>query len=167
MLVAGGIIAGGQAPLDPKLLAQLKRLFPSASSFSPKGGDPPRYTAYIADAQAAAQTVAGYVFLTTDLEPLERGYEGPIKILVGLDTKGILAGIIVVDHHEPYGNFSIEPPEFAAQFRGKNIREGFRVGADVDAVSRATISVMSATRAIKNSARRVARQLLTPPGARQ
>jgi len=103
---------------------------------------------------------------TDDLEelmPLARGYDGPIVMLVGLDTKGILAGVIVTDHHEPYGSFSVEPPEFAAQFKGKDIRDAFKVGGDIDAVSRATISVTSATRAIKNSSRRIARQYLTAP----
>jgi hypothetical protein len=71
--------------------------------------------------------------------------------------------VVVVEHHEPYGNFSIERPEFAAQFRGKNIRDAFKVGVDVDAVSRATISITSASRAIRNSSRRVARALLSPP----
>jgi transcriptional regulator of nitric oxide reductase len=78
-------------------------------------------------------------------------------MLVGMDLKGILTGIIVVEHHEPYGDFSIDPPEFANQFRGKNILDAFKVGSDVDAVSRATISVTSATRAIRNSSRRIAR----------
>ena len=107
--------------------------------------------------------MAGFAFWTTELEPLERGYDGPIKILVGMDPKGVLTGIIVAQHHEPYGNFSIEPPAFAAQFRGKNIRDPFKMGGHIDAVSRATMTVSSAARAIRNSARRVARQLLTPP----
>jgi transcriptional regulator of nitric oxide reductase len=80
-----------------------------------------------------------------------------------MDTKGILTGIIVVEHHEPYGNFSVDRPKFAAQFKDKNIRDPFKVGADIDAVSRATISVASGSRAVRNSARRVARQLLAPP----
>jgi len=79
-----------------------------------------------------------------------------------MDTKGILTGIIVTDHREPYGNFSIDLPQFAAQFKGKNIRDPFKVGADIDAVSRASISIASATRAIRNSARRMARQFPLP-----
>ena len=109
------------------------------------------------------QDVAGLAFWTTEIEPLERGYDGPIKILVGMDMQGMLTGIVVAQHHEPYGDFSIEPPQFAAQFKGKSVRDGFRVGADIDAVSRATISVTSAARAIRNSARRMATQLLAPP----
>ena len=146
--------------LDPKLQAQLKQLFPAAASFSPKGGTPLHIKA-----MSSSGTLLGLAFMTTDLEPLERGYDGPIRILVGMDTKGILAGIIVVGHNEPYGYFSVDTPQFPAQFRGKDIRDSFKVGDDIDAVSRATMSITSATRAIRNSSRRVARMLLTPPGA--
>lgn len=153
-----------QSTASSILEAQLKRVFPTATSFSPKQtGPPPHYIAYTGDGNS--KTIAGYAFWTTDLEPLERGYDGPIKMLVGMDTRGILTGVLVTEHHEPYGNFSVEPPRFAAQFRGKDIRDPFKVGSDVDAVSSATISITSASRAIRNSARRVARALLTPPGA--
>jgi NosR/NirI family transcriptional regulator, nitrous oxide reductase regulator len=160
LLVSAAIAVAGQVTSDSKLQSQLKQLFPRATGFSPKEGQPPHFTAY-----SGGQTVSGYAFWTTELEPLERAYDGPIKILVGMDIKGILTGIIVVDHHEPYGNFSIEPPQFAAQFKGKNIRDPFKVGNDIDAVSRATISITSSTRAIKNSARRMAREFLAPPEA--
>ena len=118
---------------DPKLIAELKQLFPFATSFSPKGGATPHITAFVNS--AGTQVEAGYAFWTTELEPLERGYHGPIKILVGMARKGILAGVIVVENHEPYGNFSVEPPQFALQFKGKDIRDPFKVGRDVDANS--------------------------------
>jgi NosR/NirI family nitrous oxide reductase transcriptional regulator len=156
------VAAGAQPPTDPKLQAYLRQLFPSATVFSPKAGDPPHFKAFATDPRSGTPTLAGFAFWTTELEPLERGYDGPIKMLVGMDTKGILTGLVVVSHREPYGSFSIEPPEFAAQFKGKNIRDPFRVGADVDAVSRASITVGSASRAIRNSARRAGRQLLAP-----
>ena len=54
-------------------------------------------------------------------------------------------------------------PEFVAQFKGKNIRDKFQVGADVDAIARATITVTSSSRAIRNSSRRIARAYLAPP----
>ena len=156
MLAAVAVLTA-QTPADAKLQANLKHLFPTATSFTPKGGDPPHFKAM------NGQTLLGLAFWTTELQPLERAYDGPIKILVGMDTKGILTGIIVVEHHEPYGNFSVDTAGFAAQFRGKNIRDAFKVGADVDAISRATISVTSSARAIRNSARIAARQLLTAP----
>jgi NosR/NirI family transcriptional regulator, nitrous oxide reductase regulator len=162
LLAASVVVSGRQTAIDPKLHAQLTQLFPSARAFSPKGGDPPHFKVYAGEPATGAAPI-GYAFWTTELEPLERGFDGPIKILVGMDPKGILTGIIVAQHNEPYGNFSIDPPAFAAQFRNKNIRAAFKVGADIDAVARATMTVSSAARAVRNSARRVARQLLAPP----
>lgn len=146
-------LAAGQITAD----ARLKLLFPGATSFSPKGGDPPHFKAY------NGETLLGYAFWTTELLPLERGYGGPIAILVGLDTKGVLTGISIGEHHEPYGDFSIDLPSFAAQFKGKDVRDPFRLGEDIDAVSRATITMSSAVRTVRNSARRMARQYLAPP----
>jgi transcriptional regulator of nitric oxide reductase len=153
-----------QGVADPKLQAQLKRLFPDAASFTPKGGSPPHFKALGRTRGSGPDVVIGYAFWTTELEPLERGYDGPIKILVGLSPQSVLTGIVVAEHREPYGDFSIDPPEFSAQFAGKSIRDPFRIGSDIDAVSRATISVGSASRAVRNSARRVAKQLLAASG---
>ena len=154
--VAGSVTlldAGGQS-----LESRLKQLFPAATSFSPKEGDPPHFTAY-----TSSKAVAGYAFWTTEIVPLERGYGGPIAMLVGLDASGKITGIIMGEHHEPYGDFSIDPPKFASQFRNKDVRDPFKLGEDIDAVSRATITMSSAVRAIRNSSRRMARQFLTAP----
>jgi NosR/NirI family transcriptional regulator, nitrous oxide reductase regulator len=151
------VLVAAQGSIDSRTETNLKRLFPSATAFTPKAGDPPHFKAM------NGQTLLGLAFWTTELQPLERAYDGPIKILVGMDTKGVLTGVVVVEHHEPYGNFSVDTAGFAAQFRGKSIRDAFKVGVDVDAVSRATISITSASRAIRNSARLAARQLLPPP----
>ena len=152
-LTAGQSAAG----IDPKLQGQLKQLFPAATFAEASR------SAHFKAFAPNPQTVAGLTFWTTEIEPLERGYDGPIKILVGMDTKGFLTGVVVAAHNEPYGDFSVDRPEFAAQFKGKNIRDPFRVGADIDAVSRATITITSAARAIRISARRMATQLLAPP----
>jgi len=160
LVLGGHVVAGGQPAPDAILRAQLMQLFPSATTFSPKAGTPPHYKAFINDSPAPAPRLLGLAFWTTELEPLERGYDGPIKILVGMDPQGILAGIIVAAHHEPFGDFSIDPPKFAAQFKGKTIRDPFVVGKDVDAVSRASITIGSAARAIRDSSRLIAKQLL-------
>jgi NosR/NirI family transcriptional regulator, nitrous oxide reductase regulator len=159
VLAASVAVLSGQATLDGRTEVLLVELFPAATSFSPKIGNPPHYEAYSA---GSARTLLGHAFWTTDIDPLERGYDGPIKILVGLDMRGVVAGVIVADHHEPYGYFSVDTPEFAEQFKGKSVRDAFRVGADVQAISRATLTVSSATRAIRNSARRVATALVPP-----
>jgi transcriptional regulator of nitric oxide reductase len=148
---------------NPNPAAELKRLFPTAAAFSPLGGEPLHFKAYAADPKTnPSAPLVGIAFWTTDLVPQEHGYHGPIHILVGLDMTGVLTGAIVTYNSEPYGYFSVEPPKFAAQFKGKSIRDPFRVGGDVDAVSRASISIGSAARAIRDSSRMVARQLLPP-----
>ena len=141
--------------------AELKRLFPAAAAFSALTGEPLHFTAYAADPKTAPATPPlGVAFWTTDMVPQEHGYHGAIHILVGMDMTGVLTGVVVTYDSEPYGYFSVEPPKFAMQFKGKRISDQFRVGGDVDVVSRASISIASATRAIRDSARMVARQLL-------
>jgi transcriptional regulator of nitric oxide reductase len=155
------LLLGGQS--SPAVIQdRIRQLFPNATSITPKETTPPHYKVFERGPDGLPR-LAGVAFLTTELEPLERGYDGPIKILVGMTIAGRLTGVRVIEHREPYGSFSVETPEFAAQFVGKDIHDPFRVGEDVDAVARASITMGSAARAIRNSARRVARQLLTPP----
>jgi NosR/NirI family nitrous oxide reductase transcriptional regulator len=153
--------------VNPEPELELKQLFPAAAAFSPLAGTPPHVTAYRTNPQSdpGARPI-GFAFWTTDLVPNERGYHGPIRILVGMDPAGILAGVVVDSDTEPYGYFSVEPPQFAAQFKGKSIRDSFKVGSDIDAVSRATISVTTVSRSVRNTSRRVARQLLTAEPAK-
>ena len=143
--------------------AELKRLFPAAAAFSPLAGEPLHFNAYAADPKAnPAEKAIGVAFWTTDLVPQEHGYHGPIHMLVGMDMTGTLTGVVVTYNSEPYGYFSVEPPKFAAQFKGKRFSDPFRVGGDVDAVSRASITIASAARAVRDSSRTIAKQLLPP-----
>jgi NosR/NirI family transcriptional regulator, nitrous oxide reductase regulator len=162
-VLACALIVSAQAPTG-KLGGQLKQLFPDASSFSAKEGDPPHIKAFAMDARTRTTVLLGLAFFTSDLVPLERGYDGPINMLIGMDTKGVLTGVVVISHKEPFGPISVEKPRFAQQYKGKSIRDPFKVGDDVDAVSTATITITSATRAIKQSARRIAVQYLKPEG---
>ena len=166
LLCSGAIVAAAAQRIQTHSAEpHLKQVFPNAVAFSPFGGNPLHYKAYGTDPrQNPSAPPIGFVFWTTDLVPKEQGYHSPIHILVGMNTAGVLTGALVVWNLEPYSYFSIDPPKFAAQFKGKSIRDPFRVGADVDAVSRASISVSSATRAVRDSSRMVA-QLLLPPDA--
>jgi NosR/NirI family nitrous oxide reductase transcriptional regulator len=163
IVIAPLMLASAQVQRKDPVANLLRELFPDAASFSEKEGDPPHFKAFGADSAGSGAEVIGYAYWTTELDPLERGYDGPIKMFVGLEPNGQLRGIILTEHYEPYGDFSIEPPAFSAQFEGKDIRERFRVGEDIDAVSRATITVRSASRAVRNSSRRIARAYLAPP----
>jgi transcriptional regulator of nitric oxide reductase len=155
------LVAADRIFTNPKPDAHLKHLFPAAAAFSPLAGSPLHFTAYGTDPRAdPAARAIGYAFWTTDLVPQEHGYHGPIHILVGLDLAGTLTGVVVDYDSEPYGYFSVELERFAAQFKGKSVRDPFKVGGDVDAVSRASISISSATRAIRDSSRTIAQHLL-------
>lgn len=148
---------------NPKPDAHLKKLFPQAAAFSPLQGTPLHFKAYAADPKANPNApLLGYAFWTTDIVPNERGYHAAIHFLVGLDLKGVITGVVLDYDSEPYGYFSIQPPEFVAQFKGKSVRAPFRLGEDIDAVSRATITMSSAVRAIRDSSRTMARQFLDP-----
>jgi transcriptional regulator of nitric oxide reductase len=166
ILLAATIAVAGQKRthgfVDPLPTATLKRLFPQAVAFTPRTDEPLHFTAYGSGGPAGATPPLGYAFWTIDTVPESKGYHGHIHMLIGLDPAGRLTGVIVDVNTEPYGNFSVDRPEFAAQFKGKSIRDPFIVGKDVDAVSRATITVRAAAQAIRDSARLVARAVLKP-----
>lgn len=153
--------------MDPLPTARLKMLFPKAVSFTPRDKDPLHFTAYADDiARKPEARPIGFAFWTQELLPEELAYHGSIHMLVGMDIHGVLTGVFVDHHTEPYGWFSIEPPEFAAQFDGKSIRDPFIVGQDIDAASRATITLRSASRSIRDSARMIAKAFLLPEAVR-
>lgn len=154
--------------IDPMPTARLKTLFPTAAVFTPRGEkDPLYFTAYAADpGKATGAKPLGWAFWTVDLVPGELGYHGHIHMLIGMNTQGRITGVIMDRNTEPYGDISINKPEFPLQFKGKSIRDRFEVGQDVDVTSRATISVRAAAREIRESSRMVARAVLTPDALR-
>ncbi len=145
----------------------LQQVMPAADRFSAKAGTPPVFTAFAADPATGNETVIGYVFQTSDLPPEEIGFSSTIDVLVGLNTAATVTAIKVLDYNESFrssrGDFlSIRP--FQEQFRRKPLTDSFRVGRDIDGVSRATISSWAATRGVYNAARRVAQSYLAGSG---
>jgi len=149
-----------QVPTNER--AALKEVFPEADVFSIKGGQLPHHKAYKTDPETGTNRLVGVIFLTAEVESDEFAYGGPIYIMVGLTTSGIITKVRIVEHYEPYGYFSIDPPEFAHQFEGKTILDRFEEGRDIDSVTTATITVDGAARVIKKSARKIARKYLAP-----
>ncbi len=153
------------APLDDKLTRELKSVFPDATSFAARTGELPHFRVYQRDPDQGEPRLLGFAYFTTDIEKLEKGYKAPINFLVGMTVEGQITGVKLVEHDEPYGYFSIETASFHAQFTGKSILDRFRVGRDIDAISSATITIASASRGIRNSGRRIARQYLAESDA--
>ncbi len=105
--------------------------------------------------------LVGLAFFTNELDPKVQGYKASFWMLVGMTPSGRLTGVAIDYHAEPFGYFSIDPPAFGTQFEGKSVMDPLQVGDDIDAVSRATITVESATRAIRQGSRQLMRQFLS------
>lgn len=145
-------------PVTPELMLEV---FPQASRFSEKSGSPPVVTAYADSVEG--ESVVGYIFETKDYPPEEIGYSAPIEVIAGLDMTGTITGIKVLFYRESYksirGDF-LATERFPNQFEGKNVIDGFRVGRDIDGVSRATITSWAVSRGIRNAGREVAQAYL-------
>ena len=154
-LTTNAVFAQSAIPVTPELLSDL---FPRATEFSEKSGNPPVIRAFAED-ESGGQELLGYIFETADLPPEEVGYSAPINVLVGMRLDGTLTSIQVLFYRESYksirGDF-LATERFPNQFDDKNITEGFRVGRDVDGVSRATLTSWAVSRGIRNAGRRVA-----------
>lgn len=160
--------------VSPSLFAQVQeeqilQLFPKATRIEPKRESPPVYAAYQLD------ELLGYAFESTDYSNLQ-GFSGkPIRLLIGLDPSGVLAGVTVLEHHEPvflHGLGEQSLFDFVDQYRQTSIskpilvggREGAASEGDsvtrIDGVSKATVSVVILNETVLLSALSVARELL-------
>jgi len=72
-----------------------QEVFPGATRFGDPQGEPPILPAYAAD------KLLGYVYLNSDFTA-SIGYSGkPVRILVGIDTSGVITSLKLVEHKEP------------------------------------------------------------------
>ena len=137
----------------------LTQVMPDADSFSEKEGEPPVYRGYRNNADTGTPELIGYVFLTADVPPEERGFSAPIAMLAGVDTDNQITGIKVLHYVESYtnpvGDF-LADAEFQAQFRKKHIADDFQIRRDVDGMAGATVTAFALSRGIREAARRVA-----------
>ncbi len=134
--------------LDEKKL--LKGLAGEEVVFSEKKGQPPHYS-------SNTDIVA---FNSYDIVPSIRGYAGPIKTLIAIDSKGIIRGVKIIQHRETenYVHYMLTP-SYLKQFIGKSVTDPLKVDIDIDGISRATVSVKALAKTIRLSSRRVAREL--------
>ena len=160
LAVTATATAAAQGFVSPADEAALRRLLPDADRFELHDRGARHFRAFAAAEAGAVPRLIGLAFFTTDLAPRIYAYKGRITSLVAMDPGGRLIGVQVVHHYEPFGYFSIDLPGFTPQFAGKSILEPLEVGGDIDAVSRATITMEAATRAIRQGARRLARDFL-------
>lgn len=142
-----------------KEVESLKEVLPQADSYSSKLSNPLRYEAYKGSETTHDKRIVGYAFVTTDLAPEERGYSGPIKALIGVDLDGNITGIKILEHTET-PSYVRTLPQFIAQFKGKSALDSFKLGYDIDAITRATITSEAIARSVRKSITTVARAKL-------
>ena len=136
----------------------LNQVLPSATRFSEKSGEPPVYRGYRSGADGSDELV-GFVFLSADVPPEEKGFAAPIDMLIGMNTDGVITGMKVLNYTESYryslGDF-VADPIFQVQFKGKPIVDDFRVTHDIDGISGATMTSFAISKGSRDAARRVA-----------
>ncbi|UGS89181.1 4Fe-4S binding protein (plasmid) [Ralstonia wenshanensis] len=155
---------------DPNLCAMVPctDVLPGASSFSPRKGHPPYVEGY-RDVAGKRQLV-GYAFLSTDIVDMP-GYSGkPIITLMGMDAHGVITGVKVLRHSEPILLLGIPETQlthFTSQYVGKFVGGSIEIGkshavsegaVELDAISGATVTVMSENQVILRSGKAVAEQ---------
>ncbi len=111
------------------------------------------YKGWETDMQTGKDSLSGIAFFTTELAPDIKGYGGPIKILAGLDTKGRLTKIKIIEHAET-GSFIKKMDNFITQFEGKRFNDPFQLGKDIDGITKATVSSEAITKALYLSLRK-------------
>ncbi len=82
------------------------------------------------------------------------GYSGDIKVMVGVDTAGVVQGIEILDHRETPGlGAKIETAEFRDQYKGKSLADPeawdvMKDGGTFKQITGATISSRAVTHCI-------------------
>lgn len=80
----------------------------------------------------------------------EMGKIKPITFLVGIDTKGEVLDVYLLEYRDMFGS-EIKRRSFLRQFKGKSLKAPIRIGKDIDVVTGATISSHAATSAVRKS----------------
>ena len=163
LLLLAGVAHNARAAVDlgsALAIIQPSDLVSGADRFGPVEGTPPR-------AQALeGSTLRGYVFLNTDVVGAV-GYSGkPIHLLIGLDTEGTIAGVVLHEHHEPIVLIGIperKVKSFIAGYVGRNVREFLEErDADdrsLDIIAGATVTILVIDDAIRRATVKMARAL--------
>jgi len=176
-LLASPVFADSyEAPLPSKLLtdpdmcayAPCKEVLPGADSFSPRTGRPPYVEGY--KTEAGQKKLLGYVFLSTDIVDIPAYSGKPVVTLIGMDTKGIFTGAKVLKHSEPILLLGIPEAKlvgFIQQYIGKFVGDKVEIGKSrvnqgyvgLDAISGATVTVISQNQVMMRSGLDVAKQV--------
>ncbi|MFP3854606.1 MAG: FMN-binding protein [Anaerolineales bacterium] len=145
--IVGGILQRQEAPE-----CQLS-VFEEATECRPIGND--MYEAVRVE-ENGTETVVGWGSFGE-----ATGYGGPLQVFVGVKPDGQLAGVKVIKNKETQTYFRrLEQDAFFEQFQGMAANASFQLDADVDAVTRATVSSQAVADAAQEASYRVAERQL-------
>ena len=89
------------------------------------------------------------------------GYAGDVQVLVGVSPAGEVLGVNVADQSESPSFYAlIQESDFVQSFEEMTATSPFKLGQDVDAVTRATVSSRAITEAVRKASYTVAEQQL-------
>ena len=135
--------------------------FRSAASFSGPDGQPPHVTRSARPRAGAPPQVLGYAFRRPTLCRMRSATTARSRCWSAHSHRTPSPASSLIRILEPYGYFGGRH-RVRQTIAGKSVLDKYRVGDDVDAVSRASISVSSATRAIRDSVHPMARHHSIP-----
>jgi Na+-translocating ferredoxin:NAD+ oxidoreductase subunit G len=119
----------------------LKSALPAADSFTSKTIDGMEYFE-----AKKGNDVVGYC-----LEISAKGYSGLIRMAVGIDTKGVIHDVEILENTETPGfGTRLSEGSFLSQFKGKSAQT-VEAGKNIDAVSGATVSSKAVIEAINKT----------------
>jgi len=126
---------------DAKIKSTLQELFPALDTYECQDS---LYTIYSQD------DTIGYAFLTSG-----KGYGGNIDIMVGLENKTTLKGILIISQQETPGlGNRITGDWFTSSFAGLSLSDVFlkKDGGAIDGITGATISSRAVVDAVREAA---------------
>lgn len=126
-----------------------KNVLPEAELCKPLGGDTFEGVVQNDD---RTETVVGWASISE-----APGYAGPIRVMVGINPAGDVLGIFVISHTETPNYFDkVENAGLLQDYAGLQADSPFRLGEDVEAVSRATITSRAISEAVREASYSVA-----------
>ena len=169
--------AGLATAKDMCALLPCKDVFPGATHFSERKGQPPYVEAY--DKAGEGSQLLGYVMLSTDITDTPAYSGKPVVTLIGMDKTGHFVGVKVLKHSEPILLLGIPESallKFNDQYLGKSVKDKIEIGQSrpdedvvgLDAISGATVTVIAQNQVMMTSGTSVARQVgILPPTVRE
>ncbi|MDR2767926.1 MAG: FMN-binding protein [Treponema sp.] len=141
------------------LRAAITELFPASDGFDDVSGNIMSGAKDVSFEKVYAIRRDGKI-IGAALQSVTGSYGGPIKVLVGVNTEGVISRIRVLEHTDTPGlganaaksSYYVDKKRkitFFGQFENKQLGDGFEPGKDVVAITAATITSAAVSRAVK------------------